>query len=793
MKTIKFNEVVRIVKPEYVYLRLKPNNSIRNNNTHKLARTIASFYKNALENVKKDEIKVKHIFGKKLFIPTKFTIETPAKVAYYIYIEKKLVEFYVIVPRVHLSILKEKMGDVWSAVTIEEVDSIPEFGKEATKYQLAYTKEDALSLTVDRRNNDLLKSTLNVVDVMEDGDRVGVFYNFMPTSQFTWRSAYKNTIEKVRNNLPVDRDKTGTAYLLKMAVSMLINATNTISEVLSGGKKKYTANAFEQALMRINGGGKRISESTVRKAGATILDTQILVMSRSSDPLRQRNNARSLAQSFDTITEDNALQYRPYRGSMKYTDRSIRGVAVNKVGDEECQSFIALAGRDILERYDFIEKVETQEVQVPEDLRKGVMCIGTNRFRGIDTSAYLSNDREYRNLLTLLIGPSRAGKSNLIANLSVDAINAGECVVLFDFIENCELSDSVAALFPKEKILEIRCDDFATMQGLGFNEVGRTADVFKAYENAKRQTANMLALVNSIHTDESRLSPKMERYLESASLVVFINHGSIKDVFGVLQNHKTRAAFLSRVPASQMANLEEYIESLKELDEEDKSGVVVGTKMTSIVGIIDRLNTLKRNAYMELMLKKDCSRNVNLVEEFQKPQLITIKMPQSMFTTDGEKDICTTYWMTKIWLALQVRADLIRDKEKRTKVNLIVDELYQVENTERFLTSKLSQIAKFICKPIVSCHYINQLKYMRDELRSANTSYMLISGCDKKNYDELKNELYPFTEEDLRNLPRYHSLNYIKCEGGYARFITKLPGKVEKRVKQKETFSSIPT
>lgn len=295
--------------------------------------------------------------------------------------------------------------------------------------------------------------------------------------------------------------------------------------------------------------------------------------------------------------------------------------------------------------------------------------------------------------------------------------------------------------------------------------------------------ANMLALVNSIHTDETRLTPKMERYLESASLVVFVNHGSIKDVFGVLQSHKTRASFLARVPKDQQMNLEEYMCYLLELDDHDtKTGAVVGNKDNLIMGIIDRLNALKRNAYMELMLKKDCTNNINLVEEFQKNQLITIKMPQSMFTTDGEKDICTTYWITKIWLALQIRADLIRDKEKRTKVNLIIDELYQVDNTEKFLTSKLSQIAKFICKPVVSCHYINQLKHMRKELRSANTSYMLISGCDKDNFNELKSELHRFSEEDLLNLPRYHSLNYIKCEGGYAQFITKLPGQVEKRV-----------
>ena len=177
---------------------------------------------------------------------------------------------------------------------------------------------------------------------------------------------------------------------------------------------------------------------------------------------------------------------------------------------------------------------------------------------------------------------------------------------------------------------------------------------------------------------------------------------------------------------------------------------------------------------MELMLKRSAEKNINLVEEMQKNQLIVIKMPQAMFTTDAEKDIFTTYWMSKIWLALQVRADRYDEKDL-VKVNLVIDEIYQVNHTEQFLKSKLSQIAKFGMKPIISCDYINQSEYMRDELRSANASYMLIAGCDKKNFDELKEELYPYSAEDLKNLKRFHSPNYIKTKDGYVQFITRLP------------------
>jgi rRNA processing protein Gar1 len=267
----------------------------------------------------------------------------------------------------------------------------------------------------------------------------------------------------------------------------------------------------------------------------------------------------------------------------------------------------------------------------------------------------------------------------------------------------------------------------------------------------------------------------MDRYLESAALIVFISNGSIRDVFGTIQNHLIRKKYIDIIPEDQRNNLQEYIDSIKELDEVDKkTGEVTGTKLQSAAGIFDRLNKLKQNPYMELMLKKDCSNNINLVEEIQKSQLICLRMPEIMFSTETEKDIYCTYWMTKIWLALQIRKWEIT-KDKHIKVNIIVDELYQVPHCQDFTRSKLSQMAKFSGKMIISCHYLGQIGIIRDELKAANSSYMLISGCDKDNFKELKDELSPYTVEDLMNLKRYHSLNYMKYEKGYAKFISKLP------------------
>jgi len=690
--------------------------------------------------------------------------------------EKEKIEFYFIFPDYIKKVFEEKLSAVWNQVTIEYIyeNDLPHFSQKATKYQMSYVKEDGLSLHTNRTSNELLNATLNVVEVLEKGDKVGVFYNFVPSSQNSFKHSYARTIEKVKKSAPVERNKAGFAYLFKILISILDSLAKDITEVLAGkDEKKSEENVLDALLEKLNG-GKQISESTERKGRGQILESQVLVLSESKTKVREISYATSVADAFEVIAADNKFTKKSYKKDFKYTDTRLPGASTNKVYDEEVQNFINLPGRELIERYSFMDKVDTQETQIPNDLQSGSMNIGEATYRGYTQKAYLSDDEQYKKLMLLLIGPTRAGKSKLMANLSKDAINNGECTIVFDFIKKCELSDEIASCFPKDKVLEISCDDFDKLQGIGYNEVGISNDPFKQYENAKRQTSNTLTLINSVNDtgENSRLTPKMERYLESACLVVYISNGSLKDVFAVLLNHHTRHDYINRVPEKQKEFLSEYIDSLYELDDKNKDGEVIGTRVQA--GIIDRLNALKRNTYMELMLKKNTKHNINLVEEMQKNQLIVIKMPQNMFTTDSEKDIFTTYWMTKIWLALQVRADKYDEKDL-IKVNLLIDEIYQVDHTEQFLKSKLSQIAKFGMKPIISCHYINQLKYMRDELRSANASYMLIAGCDKKNFDELKEELYPFTAEDLKNLKRFYSLNYIKTKDGYAQFITKLP------------------
>jgi energy-coupling factor transporter ATP-binding protein EcfA2 len=607
-----------------------------------------------------------------------------------------------------------------------------------------------MSLTCDKRNNTLLGSQLNVLHVMEEGDKVGVFYNFMPMKQNQWKATYDNTMKDLKENAPVFHSKP-KAFAIG-TLNFVLKFIDLILESIDFGNSNSNIKPLKDL---------ELSKSTKDKRDKDIAKAQIICFSESKNVDREQNNALTLCNSFECLNEDNVLTYKKLKKKgVNLLDTNIKGTDVIRIQPREGQNFISLPARELCE--------------IPAELQKGLICIGMNTYKDTTKRAYLPTEKNERNLALVIIGPNRSGKTTLISNIANDARNGGECTILFDFCGNCELSDSVNKNV--KNVLNIDCSDFEHLQGMGYNEVieDNNNNIFKQYENAKIKAAQLLALIDAVNSEDRELKAKMNKFLNAASLIIFISNGSVKDVFAILQNFRLRCEYIKGIPKNQNDNLSDYVEILKELDD-IKNGEVIGTRWNSAIGgINDRVGQLKLNVYMELMLKKDCKNNFNLIDEIQKNQIICFRMPEHMFSTQTDKDAYCTYWMTKIWLAIQLRNTYI-PISKHLKVNLIVDELYQVPHCQDFIRSKLSQMARLNCKMIISAHYLNQLKIIKEELTSTNASYMLISGCNKDNYKELKEELEPYTLEDLLHLKKHNSMNLIKLANGYTTFITELP------------------
>lgn len=753
------NDFVIIEEPKYTYLKLIPSSSIRNYNSDKFLGMISVLYKDLDKQIQ--------------FANNKLYINKNAKLSYYIYMQKDDVQFFFIVPESHYNLFKNKIVDTWSnKITIEKVDSIPLFNKECSKYYMTYEKNDAMSLSTDKRNNVLLGSLLTTLHIMEEEDKVGVFYNFNPVNQKGWKANFDRRIDDLRNSKPIDKNKFSLKYILKLGLNLIPRIVDTVLCSLPiVGTDKSTLKPL--AIRDIE-----ISTDTKRKRESYVVNTQILCLSESTNTNREFNNALSVCGSFECLNDDNKLISKKIGKGVEvnFFDKIVKGVETMKISLAEGQNFISLPAKELLTEFKNITHTFIQQTEVPLLLRSGYISLGFNEYKENKVEAFLRDNYDQGNFPLVIIGEQGSGKTTYISNYVSNILSRGEGCMLIDYIKNCELSDSIKAVVPKNMLVELDLSDYLNAQGIGYNELTPKSNSYgDVLSTANLKALYIQMLIDALNAEGEPLSSSMDRYLSSAANIVFLdNNASLKDIIDCLNNHIVRDKYINNIPLYLKKHLDDEINTLKELNDTDKNGDVIGTRSIKVDGINHRINLLRKDFRLKNMFNRSCRDNINLVDIMDSGKILLVKMPQEYFSTPYSKNVVVTYLFTKIWASTLVRGS----KEKKPKrFHLLVDEVFQSKTGMRLFSDQeiLPQTRKFGLKPVFSCQDLSQIKQISQTLKSAGSSYMLLKGSGKYNYNELKEDLAPFTLEDLDSLPQYSSLNCINSELGRSTFITKLP------------------
>lgn len=760
IQSVRMDKYFEVVNPSYTIYRIIPNTGIRNFYAIKVASVINQCYRDLMKRCHKED--KKYFYCK------------PAKVAYMMVYEKGSIDFFFIVPDFRKHLIKEKISSSWKNITIEEVDQLPSFSSSAIRYSMEYSKEDALSLKVNKADNDLLTSTLNVVDLLEEGERVGVLYNFIPQGGYQqkgFRTNAQETLKNFKNNKPVDKRKGSSSYIGLLLLRFLLTTADNVIETLGNflGGKQEVPNMTESFFRMVN--QKELHDTSKNKVNKEIVGVQIDVISDSYDSNRAEVNALSLTESFKVIKEDNNLvprrNNRPLDPFKYKTGDNIDLMSTDEIG----ANLIALPGKSLIEQYK-IDAIKVTEVPLPQELQEGYISTGKVTHRGVTKESHMSNHKNMPNLGLTVLGPQGAGKTTYFKRYVECAIQAGEGVIIPDFIKNCELAEDIKEITPKDKLIEIDLSDPKMLQGLGFNEIKVTDNMtdFEILENANLQTQQTVALINAINDSGDPLSPRMRRYLTSACMICYIHENqSLKRVVNILEEYDIRDKYINMIPKALEEQLEDEIRALKELNEINKDGSI-STRGAKIENILDRINLLREDIRLKYMFNKSTEGNIDFVEAMNQGKVVLIKMPEHKFPTKYVKNVLVTFFISKIWIASQIRGSLFKNPPR---VHCILDEIFQAPTAETILKDILLQARKFQLKFVFSCHYLNQLKIV-ESIKSSGSSFMLLKGADKKNFNELKEELYPYELDDLLHLKDYHSLNLLNSSQGYVSFISDL-------------------
>ena len=167
----------------------------------------------------------------------------------------------------------------------------------------------------------------------------------------------------------------------------------------------------------------------------------------------------------------------------------------------------------------------------------------------------------------------------------------------------------------------------------------------------------------------------------------------------------------------------------------------------------------------------DSSNNIDFIKSINEGKVILIKIPAKKFSKTM-RSLLATFFLQKVWIAKEQGAT-------QTQTELFINEIHQSYHCQLLMESILVECRKFNLTPTLAMHYLSQgTKKLKESILASGSSFLLLSGCDVKAYDELSHyfEKDGYSEADLAELERYNALCLIKNEeAGYSSFIAKLP------------------
>lgn len=756
-KSMKLSDYYEYRKCEYSIIRLVPTKSNKNNNTEQIASLINKMFKQSNKYINQA--------SKKLII-----VQKP-KVSFYIHITKEKVQFYFIIPKAYLNQFKIKFQEVWKNIEIEEVDNIPMDINSCSKFDLHYKYDESLSLAVDKRNNDLLNSNMTITSMLEENEMVGILYNFIPTSEkessYFRSNTYPRAIQRYKNGENLKKSKN----IKDLSVIALKNFISLINDLLN-----CILNVPQNNQLILNPLQCEISHSTKRKGEKAICKNQSIILTKSSEKSREIELSNAFSNTFKIISDDNELIINEITKNIDIKKTIINHANINKTTIEECSNFISMPSLEVINQFKMIEHNKCLELKAPKCLEDGEIRIGTVKNKENKQEVYYSMDEQMKRMSRILLGSQGAGKDYYMVNIANDIIKADRGLIAIDYIDECQLANSIKAITPKDKLIEINCNKDNELQAFLYNELKykKDDDVYKKVEISMQKAQLFELLLDSINDVKSELSPRMLRYLYCAGTVSFYTNinSSFKDVINILKKPSMRADAIKSIDEVGKKILSEEIEDLQELDKVDKKGEVENYN-SKIEGILDRIARLKSaSLYTKLAYFKDDSNNIDFVKAMNERKVVLIKIPHKSFKSKMLKDLMCVFYLSKIWLAKQ-------EADKTIQTEVFINELHQSPHSQLLLEDILVEHRKYNLTFTFAMHYLDQLTTKcKKSIMSSGASFLLISGCDPKAYDDLETYFSKdgYSEIDLAELDRYNALCLIKNEEqGYSSFICKLP------------------
>lgn len=774
-----------ISKKELVTLRITPDRTVSNRRTHDLMRAVHDIQERLTKRI---NWKDKKVIEKSRFV-------------WDVVIKSDDVMFFCTVPKERATFIRQQLELTWEKAAIEETIIEEEIGWEyqdqAEICEMGLSRHNIFALKVDRRvETEPLGSMLISTKELKDDDFARIQIICEPISRLSWQDTAEKHHETFRKGKTPRRFKiskkdalvgTGEAvlYVLDQAAGAVDIAMDAVAGKASERdeeiRKKYQSGPdLEKRLLMIDGS---LKTSTHRKRTAPTFKTWIRIMAASKEKGRRDSLLNTLTNSFHELNGDNELErvelsrkkqkevlqeiihFRP-------TWKTALDPNVSIMSDLELGRFIELPTAALQDSFN-LSNINKREVLIPDKLKEGIPW-GVVSYKKMQETVHLPI-KNWGLLCRpqVIIGKMGTGKTTHGSRLGYLFPTHGFTAILMDTADGKLIDDALNALpddFPESHIIDLDFANLEYMPGSDWSEMTLAlqvdSDDWGAAEVARRKAGNRLTailinFINKLATYET--TDRMERYLSAVAKVVLSSpKRGLMEVILCLTNEDYRERVLTSFNISDPI----VYGTIKELHE-----MSVDSRNQIVKDIMSRINILLSNDYMRnsllqsvkttaggkplINVRKWIDGNIDTNKKYNGAYFVGLRLPKSELLEEAT-DRLAAFWDSKLWLATLSRYDLPSTKGCHGKPFVYIrDEPHQTPSAFHIHNDACREARKWGMKMVWMAHKMEDFDFMRKTLKDAGAQYTIYS-TSKETIRSLKEELSPFTEEELIALPEQH-------------------------------------
>lgn len=663
--------------------------------------------------------------------------------------------------------------------------------------EMANKEHFMFSLKTTNRGLEPLKHILDIKTILKDGEKF-IYQIIMQPLNNDWWSSFNIAHKKFKEGIMPKKFQLKLKDIFKIfgdiSLNVALEILYIVEELFFGEDRVERIDITEDSVSNIKM-EKGLKRATIEKGTEKGFEVAIRGIAYSAMEARRDFILNQFKSCFVCMDLDNSLigynvkLTKDNVNRIKNRELIWRPLTDSKMilSVSEIEHLIQLPQITLQKDLD-IERLDYAEKAIPNELLEGYIPLG--HIYGGKGNAYWSRIKDLLCFSKAIVAVKGAGKSTYFETYVYNAWKGGDCVIYFDYIENCKNAREVAKHIPADNVITL---DLSKGFTFDYPELDiSTIPQDDEYERTLKRFASdycmlMEKFINTINTGDAQpLTANMRNILISACSLTFLaGFTDMYSIYKCLTDYRFRYTVVKKVKELNIYRVDDFrfsiMESLNEV-KESKSGKsnTVGTNEKAD-RVLDRFNALMRDSRTEEMLLGIDRNNVNFTDIFEQNKVVLVLMPEDYFTDYELKDIVMTYFLSRMKIAGQKRAALIPEREDRKVVHIMLDEIHQLDNSTSLMIKNIAEDRKFRTTYIFTCQFLKQFGKLWEHLKGTGCNFMLLAGCEKDNFNQLKEEIgNDFNIDELINMPSWHSLNIVRGrEKTITTFITKLPGELK--------------